>query len=243
MSTRNPPVIYNEPMAYLNGIDRGKYVKTTFKHVAKHYVMMNHLMTLGMDILLRQEVVRIASPGKKDRVLDAGSGTGDLSRALRKRCPSLENHAADFSLEMMQAVEDWRGIQRCAADALSLPFDSDCFDIALSGYLLRNVGDLNTALSEQYRVLKPGGQIVVLDMTRPRKNLLTPLIKLYFRLVIPALGKLFTGNREAYTYLIKSSENFVSAENLAEAMRSARFRNVTYKIRMFGTMAIHIAVK
>jgi len=98
-------------------------------------------------------------------------------------------------------------------------------------------------LSEQYRVLKPGGQIVVLDMTRPRKNLLTPLIKLYFRLVIPALGKLFTGNREAYTYLIKSSENFVSAENLAEAMRSARFRNVTYKIRMFGTMAIHIAVK
>ena len=205
--------------------------------------MMNHLMTLGMDILLRQQVIRIANPGKNDRVLDAGSGTGDLSRAMRKRSPSIEIHAADFSLEMMRAVADWRGISRCAADALLLPFTGDSFDIVLSGYLLRNVGDLNTALHEQFRVLKPGGRIVVLDTTRPRKNLLTPLIKFYFRVVIPALGKLFTGNREAYTYLIESSENFVSAENLAEAMRAAGFQDVTFRIRMFGTMAIHTAVK
>ena len=230
-------------MANLQGTEREQYVKKTFRHVARHYNRMNHLMTFGMDILLRKEVMRIAGSQKSERILDAGTGTGDLAREARRVCPDAHITAVDFSLEMMTAGTDWRGIQRSQADALALPFGGHSFDVVVSGYLVRNVSDLATALAEQYRVLKPGGRIVVLDTTRPRRNLLTPLIKLYFRTVIPILGKLFTGNREAYTYLTQSSEKFVTAESLADTMQRCGFTEIKFRVRMFGTMAIHYALK
>ena len=218
-------------------------MKKTFKFVARRYNMMNHLMTFGVDILLRKEVMRIAKPQNGERLLDAGTGTGDLAREARKVCPDAEIIAADFSLEMMTAESDWRNIKRCQADALAFPFAGQCFDVIVSGYLVRNVASLDTALAEQFRVLKQGGRIVVLDTTRPRKNLLTPLIKLYFRTIIPLLGMLLTGNREAYTYLTQSSENFISAEALADALQRCGFTNVKFRVRMLGTMAIHSALK
>lgn len=205
--------------------------------------MMNHLMTFGVDILLRKEVIRIANPRSGERLLDAGTGTGDLAREAKKAQPGVAITAADFSLEMMTAGTNWKNIQRCQADALALPFAGQAFDVVVSGYLVRNVTSLENALAEQYRVLKPGGRIVVLDTTRPRTNLLTPLIKLYFRLIIPLLGKLLTGNREAYTYLTQSSENFVTAEALTAALQRCGFSNVKFRVRMLGTMAIHSAEK
>ena len=230
-------------MANLQGTEREQYVKKTFRHVAQHYNMMNHLMTFGMDILLRKEVMRRAGLHKSEWVLDAGTGTGDLAREARSVCPDAHITAMDFSLEMMTAGTDWKGIQRSQADALALPFSVHSFDVVVSGYLVRNVSDLATALAEQFRVLKPGGRIVVLDTTRPRRNLLTPFIKLYFRTVIPILGKLLTGNREAYTYLTQSSENFISAETLTSVMQRCGFTEIKFRVRMFGTMAIHNARK
>lgn len=230
-------------MAHLKGNERERYVKKTFKFVARRYIMMNHLMTFGVDILLRKEVIRIAKPGDGVRLLDAGTGTGDLAREARSASPGADITAADFSLEMMTARKDWKGIRRFQADALALPFNDECFDVVVSGYLVRNVADLDTALAEQYRVLKPGGRLVVLDTTRPRRNLLTPLIKLYFRIIIPLLGRLLTGNREAYTYLTQSSENFISAEALVENLLGCGFSQVKFRVRMLGTMVIHSAVK
>ncbi len=230
-------------MTNLQGTEREQYVKKTFRHVARHYNRMNHLMTFGMDILLRKEVMRRAGSQKSERILDAGTGTGDLAREARSVCPGAHITAMDFSLEMMTAGTDWKSIRRCQADALALPFAGHSFDVVVSGYLVRNVSDLATTLAEQYRVLKPGGRIVVLDTTHPRKNLLTPFIKLYFRTVIPLLGKLLTGNREAYTYLTQSSENFISAEALTSAMRRCGFTEIKFRVRMFGTMAIHYALK
>ncbi len=230
-------------MAHLQGSEREQYVKKTFSFIANRYNMMNHLMTFGVDILLRKEVMRIARPKTNEQLLDAGSGTGDLAREARRRCANADITAADFSLGMMTAATDWKDIQRCQADALALPFASQTFDVVVSGYLVRNVADLNTALTEQFRVLKPGGRIVVLDTTRPRQNILTPLIKLYFRVIIPLFGKLLTGNREAYTYLTQSSEHFISAEALADVLQRCGFTDVKFRIRMLGTMAIHSAVK
>ena len=235
--------LYNRQMAHLKGNERERYVKTTFKFVARRYNMMNHLMTFGMDILLRKEVMRIARPRNGESLLDTGTGTGDLAREAHRACPGAVITAADFSLEMMMAGKDWNGIRRCQADAQALPFKHDSFDVVASGYLVRNVADLDAALTEQYRVLKDGGRIVVLDTTRPRRNLLTPLVRLYFRLIIPALGRLLTGNREAYTYLTQSSENFISAEALVESLQRCGFSNVKFRARMLGTMAIHSALK
>ena len=105
------------------------------------------------------------------------------------------------------------------------------------------MSDVRQALAEQRRVLRPGGRIVILDTTRPQRNLLTPLINIHFHTVIPTLGKLITGEGEAYTYLPESTENFLPAEQLAERMLEAGFRQVGFRRRMLGTIAIHWGTK
>jgi demethylmenaquinone methyltransferase/2-methoxy-6-polyprenyl-1,4-benzoquinol methylase len=223
--------------------NKSQYVSKTFSQIAPRYNFMNHLMTGGMDIVLRREVIRLANPQDEERLLDLGTGTGDLAREARRKHPGAHITAADFSLAMMSAGKNWKNIERSAADALHLPFRENSFDVIVSGYLVRNVSNLGAALTEQYRVLKPGGRIVILDTTRPRRNLFSPFINFYFRQVIPALGALFNGNREAYTYLTQSTQNFVTAEELAEAMQRCGFVGVNFRIRMFGTMVIHDALK
>lgn len=230
-------------MAYLKGTEREKFVKDTFAEIAPRYVFMNHLMTGGVDILLRREVVRLARPRSGESLLDVGCGTGDLAKEVLRAFPTTDITAADFSLEMMTATDDWRTIKRAEADALHLPFADASFDLLTSGYLVRNVIDLASALSEQFRVLKPGGRVYILDMTRPRHNLLTPFINFYLSKIVPLLGGIFNRNREAYTYLIQSTQNFVKAEDLTSAMQAAGFEDVQFRIRMLGTMAIHTAIK
>ena len=125
------------------------------------------------------------------------------------------------------------------ADALNLPFEDDDFDAVTSGYLMRNVIDIPRALEEQKRVLKAGGRIVVLDTAPPPRNLLRPFIEIHLRYVIPTLGRLISGNPDAYQYLPESTQKFKTPDELAGLMRQAGFINVQYKTFMFGTMAVH----
>jgi len=125
------------------------------------------------------------------------------------------------------------------ADALRLPFEDASFDAAISGFLMRNVIDLQKAIAEQYRVLKTGGRIVILDTTRPKKNLLSPFIWIHMHFIIPTLGALLTGVGEAYRYLPETTEGFVTAEDMAARMAAAGFKNINFKRLMFGTIAIH----
>ena len=230
-------------MAQLSGIERSHYVKNTFKAISGKYDLMNRLMTAGMDRFWRKEVLRKADLKPTDRILDLGTGTGDLARGALKIDPSLNITAADFTLEMMLNGKDWGIAKRCNADALQLPFPDACFDKVISGFLMRNVSDLRTAISEQFRVLKPGGRVVILDTTRPRKHWLSPFVRIYLRRIIPFLGKMITGNKAAYTYLPSSTENFVSAEELAHLLTEAGFQSTNFHIRMFGTIAIHAGSK
>jgi demethylmenaquinone methyltransferase/2-methoxy-6-polyprenyl-1,4-benzoquinol methylase len=126
-----------------------------------------------------------------------------------------------------------------AADALRLPFPDHTFDAAVSGFLLRNVADLQRALIEQFRVIKPGGRLVSLDTTRPRENLLTPFVRFHMHTLIPLLGRLVSGQEDAYVYLPDSSVDFLSAEELAAQMVRAGFTRVGFRRMNFGTIAIH----
>jgi demethylmenaquinone methyltransferase/2-methoxy-6-polyprenyl-1,4-benzoquinol methylase len=222
--------------------DKSAYVQGMFSRIAPHYDLMNRLMTGGQDLAWRREVIRRAELFPGARLLDLGAGTGDLAREALRQQPQVNVLAADFTLGMMQAGKKrYNAPARwSAADALALPFADAQFDALVSGYLLRNVSDLDQALSEQLRVLKPGGVMVTLDTTRPpAHSLLTPFIRFHMRYVIPFLGGLISGQREAYTYLPSSSEGFLSAEELAARMSAAGFTQTGFHRRMFGTMAIH----
>lgn len=226
--------------------DKPRRVRAMFARIAPRYDVMNRLMTAGQDLRWRREVIRRAALQPHQRLLDLGAGTGDLAYEALRQQPLCRPVAGDFTLEMMQVGRQRPWGQRIlwtGADALHLPFPNGHFDAVVSGFLLRNVADLDRALREQYRVLKPGGRWVALDTTPPRHNLLWPFIQLHFRLVIPLLGTVLAGDPAAYQYLPNSTTQFLSAEALAQRVEAVGFRQVGFRRRMFGTIAIHWAVK
>ena len=225
------------------GKERAAHVQKMFTKIARRYDVMNRLMTAGQDIRWRKEVIAHAKLDTGDALLDLGAGTGDLAREALRQQPASSALAADFTLEMMRAGKKHGALDWTSADALNLPFPNERFDAIVSGFLMRNVTDVPRALNEQHRTLKPGGRIVILDTTRPRKNILTPFINIHLTYIIPTLGQLLTGERDAYTYLPDSTKGFLSAEELAATMKEAGFKDVKFSVKMFGTVAIHWGLK
>jgi demethylmenaquinone methyltransferase / 2-methoxy-6-polyprenyl-1,4-benzoquinol methylase len=220
---------------------RASAVRGMFSAIAPRYDLMNRLMTAGMDVSWRKEVIRRAGLSSGDLLLDLGAGTGDLAREALRQQPDCRVTAGDFTINMMlvgkagpAGPRDWTG-----ADALNLPFPAASFDALVSGFLMRNVVDLDQALREQRRVLRPGGRMVCLDTTRPGRSLLTPFIRFHMRRVIPLLGALLAGSKSAYTYLPETSERFLSAEELLARIQAAGFSQAGFRRVNFGTVAIH----
>ncbi len=226
-------------MSQLTGDERASYVHDVFTRIAARYNLMNRLMTAGQDIHWRREAIQHLRLNSGDRLLDLGTGTGDLGREALRQQPAIHLAAVDFNLEMMYAGATWGSLPWINADALRLPFPDRSFETVVSGFLMRNVGSLATALMEQYRVLKQGGRMVILETTRPRLSLFTPLVWLHMHWIIPWIGSIVARDQEAYRYLPASSEAFLDAEELAEEMVAAGFQNVGFHRRMSGTVAIH----
>ena len=211
-------------------------VRTMFDRIAPVYDAMNHAMTAGLDRRWRKETAR-AVVSRGDRVLDACCGTGDLAledlHAGAARVTGL-----DFSERMLERARAKSSeVEWVQGDALALPFADGSFDGATVGFGVRNLDDLEAGLRELRRVLRRGGRLGILEITRPR-GLLRPFYKLWFDGLIPLAGKLLPGG-SAYTYLPASVRRFPEAKDFAELMRSAGFEQVGYRLFAGGIVALH----
>jgi demethylmenaquinone methyltransferase/2-methoxy-6-polyprenyl-1,4-benzoquinol methylase len=218
------------------------HVQGMFGRIAPRYDLMNRLMTLGRDRVWRRFVVQQAQIPPRGHVLDIAAGTGDIAFEARRQYPEATVIAADFALPMMQVGQQRIGgsqVHWLGANALSLPFPENVFDAVLSGFLLRNVPDIDQALREQWRVLKPGGWMVTLDTTPPPDSALRPLIDVHFRIVIPTLGRWLTADGSAYRYLPASTLEFKTPDELVERLQGVGFGQVSYRCFMLKTIAVH----
>ena len=217
-----------------------------FAQIAERYDLLNALISLGRDDHWRRTLLRRLALRSGERFLDLGGGTGALTREALTMEPGLQAVTADLTHEMLTVGQRQLAhlpIRWLTTDALRLPFPDETFDVVVSGFLLRNVADLNTALEEQHRVLKTGGRWAALDTSRPPKNLLTPFMRLHLRVVVPWLGKAVARNAAAYRYLQTSTENFLTPQEMTEHLAMVGFREIGYQRLMFGAIALYWARK
>jgi demethylmenaquinone methyltransferase / 2-methoxy-6-polyprenyl-1,4-benzoquinol methylase len=212
-------------------------VRRMFDRIAPVYDAMNRVMTAGLDRRWRRVTVEEAVR-KGDRVLDACCGTGDLALAARSRGADVVG--LDFSEAMLErARAKSSDIEWVRGDVLALPFDDASFDVVTVGFGIRNVDDLEAGLRELRRVLRPGGRLGILEITRPR-GLVAPFYRLWFDRVVPLLGKVLPGGA-AYTYLPASVRRFPGPEELAALLEGSGFAAVRFRLFAGGIVALHVA--
>jgi demethylmenaquinone methyltransferase/2-methoxy-6-polyprenyl-1,4-benzoquinol methylase len=218
-------------------------VRAMFDRIAPRYDLMNRLMSVGLDRRWRRRAAAAADVSLGSHALDVCTGTGDLAFDLAERVgPSGSVVGADFSepmLERARAKAESRDlpITFAQADALELPFADDAFDAATVAFGARNWEDLDRGITEMVRVVRPGGRVVILDITTPRR--LRALHAVWFDRLVPRLGGLVGGDRAAYGYLPASAKRFPPPAELGHAMTSAGLTQVGWRAFMGGIVALH----
>jgi demethylmenaquinone methyltransferase / 2-methoxy-6-polyprenyl-1,4-benzoquinol methylase len=212
-------------------------VRAMFDRIAGPYDLMNSVMTAGLHHRWRARAADLARVGPGSRALDVASGTGDLAIELASR--GAEVVGSDFSEGMLEvARRKAPGLRWEFGNALELPYDDDTFDAATVGFGARNFSDLERGLCEMVRVVRPGGRVVVLEITTPQKPPLSTFFSLWFDRVVPVLGRL-GGESEAYTYLPSSVKRFPGPEALGAIMHGAGLRDVRWILTAGGIIALH----
>lgn len=225
---------------------RAAYVAEMFARIAPRYDLLNRVMTGGRDRRWRAVTVAETRLPRGGHALDVATGTGDLAFALaRVAGPRGRVIGVDFTDSMLELARlkiqpGMPSPEFRHADALHLPFADATFDAVTIGFGLRNVTDVPRALAEMHRVLRPGGRMACLEITKPRIPLLAAGFYAYFEHVVPLIGALLNGSREAYTYLPSSLRPFPDAPALRQMMLQAGFRRVHVRLLNVGTIAVHV---
>jgi len=217
--------------------ERKRFIRQTFDGITPTYDLLNRILSFGVDRLWRRSAVAKMGPLGGRKALDVCAGTGDLSLALRKRGAWVA--ALDFSLPMLtKGMSDGRTAVPVAADASALPFRDGSFSALAVAFGIRNIPDLNVFLGETARVLGPGGDFVVLELTRPEGVITRALYRLYLFGIIPLIGGIVSRRRVAYRYLSETIASFVDPRELATMIERAGFEGVAISRKSFGAATI-----
>ena len=226
--------------------EKANKVQNVFTSVAGKYDIMNDIMSAGIHRIWKESMMNWLLPKPGQKLLDVAGGTGDISLKFLERAGS--GHATVLDLtEKMLAVGKARakdsGAPKCldwvVGDAMALPFQDNLFDVYTISFGIRNVTHPYRALTEAHRVLKPGGRLMVLEFSQIPIPLVQKAYDLYSFKIIPELGKLITGDRESYQYLVESIRNFPDQENFLKLLNEASFENTSYRNLSLGIAAIH----
>lgn len=226
--------------------EKARYVQRLFSAVAPTYDLLNTVLSFGLHKWWRKVATDECRLTPNGRGLDVAAGTGDFALEMLRRVGSGGYVAGvDFCMPMLKyGVKKMKGrIDLLQGDALALPFPDDAFDATTMGFALRNVGDIQQTLDEMARVVKPGGRVVQLELSRPTNPLFRPLYYFYFQRLLPFVGKMIHGRQENYAYLPASLKQFPEREEIADMMRRAGLTDVTVKNLTFGIVAIYAGTK
>ena len=223
--------------------DKTKLVNSVFSKVYKKYDLMNDIMSLGIHRVWKNKFLDWMNPQQGNNLIDVASGTGDIAKMYSKKIKnSSEIFCVEPNEEMFQAgkmnLNKFQNIKWHKAKAEKLPFESNTFDFYTISYGLRNVSNINLALKEAFRVIKPGGRFMCLEFSKIDNEIINFFYQNYSK-VIPLVGKYIVGSADPYDYLIKSIRNFYNQEELFNLIEQNGFSNVEYRNLSNGISAIH----
>lgn len=219
-----------------------------FDRIAGHYDRLNHLLSLNEDRRWRKVAVQNMQPA--EQVLDVAIGTADLTVELLRQHKAQHIIGIDLSEKMMAVGKEKIArlnmsdrVSFLQMSALDMSFDSNSFDAVTCAYGVRNFSDLDKGLSQMYRVLKQGGELMILEFSYPANRLIAWAYDLYFSHVLPWVGRVLSRDKTAYTYLNRSVKNFIWGEQMCHRLQSAGFQNVRYQTLSLGITTIYRATK
>jgi len=241
-----------QPEGARNEQEASRQVREMFTRIAPRYDLLNHLLSGQMDRLWRARAARELKPvlDRPDAlVLDLCCGTGDLAFSLARKAKA-RIVGADFSHTMLvyardkaANVSEWSAVRFFEADALRLPLADGSFDLVTTAFGFRNLANYEDGLRELFRILKPGGNLAILEFTEPVPGFLGDAYRFYTRRVLPTIGGLISGDKEAYAYLPKSVKRFLLPDELSALMMSVGYQRVRCRLMTLGSVALHIAAR
>ena len=226
--------------------EKAGLVHGVFTNVASRYDVMNDVMSVGIHRLWKDAMMDWLAPRNGQRLLDVAGGTGDIAFRFLKRAPGATATVLDMTESMLiegerrsEAAQLAEKLDWVVGDAMALPFPDNSFDVYTISFGIRNVTRIPDALSEAYRVLKPGGRLMVLEFSQLPNDGLQKLYDLYSFNVIPRMGQVIANDRDSYQYLVESIRKFPDQDIFASMIRTAGFERVAYRNLSFGIAALH----
>ena len=226
--------------------EKARMVHEVFTRVASKYDIMNDVMSMGIHRLWKDAMMDWLVPRNGQHLLDVAGGTGDVAFRFLKRAPGATAVVCDMTESMLVEGRKRAEAERLhdqldwiVGDAMALPFADNSFDVYTISFGIRNVTHIDKALSEAYRVLKPGGRLMVLEFSHIPNDLLQKAYDLYSYNVIPVMGQIIAGDRPSYQYLVESIRKFPDQETFAAMIRAAGFGMVKYRNLSLGIAALH----